>query len=82
MNPPGIAPDRDVLDMWTLYDHPRDFPNSYVARRFVIGNASEATGDLIVAPKAEDIRGILYQAGRVRLERHPGDDPVIMEVWL
>jgi hypothetical protein len=24
----------EELFIWTVYDHPRDFPNSYVARKF------------------------------------------------
>lgn len=28
-----------VLSIWTVYDHPLDFPNEYVARRFTVGTS-------------------------------------------
>lgn len=71
-----------VLSIWTVYERPSDYPNSYVARRYDIGpNSVEPTGDLIVAPTIDLIRSQLPE-GVVRLDPHPIDDANIVESWL
>lgn len=67
------------LPMWVVYDHPRDWPNWYVARLFI----GEAPQDSMMAAKDLDqLRGMLEREGLYRLERMQGDDPVILETWL
>jgi len=42
--------ERGVLDMWTVYDSPKDYPGEIVARRFETGGGNPepiATGDVI-----------------------------------
>ena len=71
-----------VLHIWTVYEHPRDFPHSYVARRFDVGPAGAvSTGDLVVAPDLESIRQQLPE-GVVRMDRSPTNDPHVLESWL
>lgn len=67
------------MDIWTVYDHPKDFPNNYVARRFFLDTP---TGDIMVCATLDAIRIMLRQKGLSRLARHENDDPVIVEVWL
>lgn len=72
------------LEMFTVYENPRDFPGQYVARRFVI----EASGPkpdpepLIVSNLLGAIRAEMYRRGLVCLTRADNDDPCIVEVWL
>jgi hypothetical protein len=69
--------------MWVVYDHPADFPNTFVARRFLISAAgSVPCDDVIVSPDLDGIRMVLAAEGLTMLGRDPGDDPVIMETWL
>lgn len=68
-----------TLSLWTIYDHPRDFPNNYVARRFEL---EQPTSDVILSSDLESLRAELMARGLVCLTRNPADDPVILETWL
>lgn len=81
--------DRDAFQMWVVYDHPRDHPDAYVARRWTaVRGQPLATGDIIKSPDLEwvrrGVRGHLELAGisPVRLDRQTNDEPQILEVWL
>jgi hypothetical protein len=76
------AQQRNKLSLWTVYDHPVDFPNSYVARRFEVNaDGPVATGDLIQG-ELDAIRKSFHQAGLTCLTRNEGDEPQIVESWL
>jgi hypothetical protein len=69
--------------MWTVYDHPADFPNAYVARKFMVGHKSEgATNEVIMSDSLNELRAVFEAQGLVCLMRDPRDDPVIIETWL
>ncbi len=67
-----------MLDIWTVYDHPSDHPDCFVARKFVL---DKPTDTLVKADTLEDVRRLLPQ-GLHRIARHVCDDPVIVESWL
>jgi hypothetical protein len=69
---PGLA-------IWVVYDHPKDYPNNYVAREW---RGEAATGNYMVCPDLELLRGELINMGLVKLMPMDGDDPVILETWL
>ena len=72
-----------VLRVWTVYDHPKDYPDRYVARLFEVdGNGPHATGIITTSETLEDLQDELEALGLVRLMRLPEDDPVILETWL
>jgi hypothetical protein len=77
-------PHDDKLRMWTVYDHPRDFPHCYVARMFTVGpgGVTVATEELMIAPDIEQLRKQLTMRGLVCLSRHDSDSPSIVETWL
>lgn len=69
-----------MLSIWVVYKHPKDYPQSYVARKF---EGEQPTPSIIVADDIEKLRDVLqFQMGLVKLMRRPEDDPVIMETWL
>lgn len=72
---------REVLSIWTVYQHPKDYPAQFVARRFEATNPLTVTTDFL---QADDLNGLREQlpAGLYRLPRESGDDPVIVETWL
>lgn len=76
------------LSMWTVYDHPLDYPDHFVARRFEVGQPTEGdngvirTNDTIKSPYLQDVRTVLAEAGLACLPRSDGDEPQIIEVWL
>ena len=72
------------LDIWTVFDHPRDFPESYVARMST--SPDFVPTDLyLTAETLEALRDLLQEQTPyvlTCLPRHPTDDPVIVECWL
>ena len=79
-----MVPDGAVMTVWVIYDHPKDFPNTYVVRpQFVMKDNS------IMPCKAawtnddlDSLRDALADSGLTCLARMPGDDPKIVETWI
>jgi hypothetical protein len=74
--------ERARLPMWTVYDHPRDFPDGFVARKFFTLPQVEATSQVMTSASLEDLRTTLFGWGLSCLARNDGDDPCIVETWL
>lgn len=64
--------------MITVYKHPRDFPRDYVARLF---DMNKRTPYILVKASLKEIHDSL-PPGFTLMPRQPGDDPVIIEVWV
>ncbi len=72
-----------VLAQWTIYDHPTDHPDLFVARRFDIGQGVfMATSHLIGAKDIEALRETFRRHGMACLPRLAEDEPQIVEVWM
>ena len=70
------------MEQWTVYERPLDYPDGYVARRWVIGSGGAVpTNDMFVADTLDELRALL-PPGLFCLLRQPGDDPKIVEVWI
>lgn len=80
--PPPVD-DGALLSVWTVYDHPPDYPQGFIARRWDV-RAGEVvpTHDSLKAEKLAPLRRQLANLGLVCLARQPGDDPAIVETWL
>jgi hypothetical protein len=74
----------NYLAMWTVYQFPLDYPHSFVARKFLIGGGTGATAtdEVLVSESLFLIRRQMVRWGLYRIERMPGDEPQIVEVWL
>lgn len=72
----------DALSMWTVYGHPSDMPDVYVARRFECTAGAVTATDAVVMGTLAEIRATMSAYGLTRLERDVSDDPVIVEVWV
>lgn len=68
-----------ALEIWTVYDHPKDYPHHFVARKFLY---DQPTSDVAVAPDLKTLRRHFQRWGLYCLPRQPGDDPKIVETWL
>lgn len=74
------------LEIWTIYDHPRDFPDHFVVRCWVARPmvVRAHTGEVWLRPTLDEAREVIY--GNVpapyRFPREPGDDPCIVESWI
>lgn len=73
----------DGLRLFVVYDHPRDFPDEFVAREFVstAGAVLRAKQLHARASTLDDLRSML-PPGLLNIGRQPNDDPAIKEVWL
>lgn len=73
----------DALSMWTVYDHPRDYPKGFIARRFEVdGRGARPTRDVMVSDDLDALRLMLMKRGLTALARNEEDDPKIVETWL
>ena len=73
------------LVMWTVYEHPKDCPGEYVARKFVITeDFCRSSNESISSRSLTDVRNVLRSLypGLIQLKRPPDDEPHIVEVWL
>lgn len=76
--------DSDLLELWTVTRRPIDLPGvEFAARQALIGpgGITRITERLVIAPTLEALRDQL-PPGLVRMDRHPDDDPVIVEIWI
>lgn len=74
-----------MLETWTIYDNPSDVPGMYVARRFTIepGNPEpQPTDDARASSSLELLRERFELDGYTWMPRWPGDDPVIVGVYM
>ena len=78
----AMEPMSDALQLWTIYDHPRDYPDVFVARMFLVdAKGWFATDKVVTAESLEHLR-LKLPPGLYRLRRHADDDAKIVEVWL
>lgn len=74
--------DEELLVMWSIYDHPSDYPNHFVARRWLIAREGpRPTTDVLVADGIDRLRTEFHQRGLYCQPREPGDDPAVVETW-
>ena len=71
------------LTMWAIYDHPKDYPDLYVARMFLVSSGNGApTSNIKTNSDLDVIRSEMRNLGLVQIPRDVNDDPVIIETWL
>lgn len=75
---------RAPVDVWVIYDHPKDYPTGYVLRKHEVhhNGVQVVTDDVYVCPEVEPLRQQLQGMGKVCLGREIVDDPCILESWL
>lgn len=78
-------PERDTseqLTQFVVYDHPKDYPEGFVVRQWIIQRGSDPiAGQAVGGPTLESVRAAIPR-DKVRLERDPSDDPSIFETWI
>ena len=73
---------RERLPMFTVYDHPLDRPDVFVARLWTTLPEPNAVAFVLTAARLDTIRNALDALGLVHLSRNPEDDAKILETWL
>lgn len=75
---------KSILELWTIYESPADYPGKFVVRRWEIIDGSREP----IAAKSCFVENSLIAAreripkDRCNLGRQPNDDPVIVETWI
>lgn len=73
------------LEQYCIYNHPKDYPNHFVVRRWAIGPGTMTPDNepFMVTVSMEDIHLKLGQEmGLFFIGRFPEDDPCIIGVYL
>lgn len=70
------------LEMFVIYQNTSDYPGRTVARKFTITSKGQIPDDNVIESRLEDLRKRFQSMGLVCLDRHPTDDPVIVETWV
>lgn len=78
----SAVPPHLTMSQWVIYDHPRDYPDKFVLRRWdIVGSKVIPTDKIAFAKTLPEIQAKvpknLYCMGRFA-----NDDPCIVEVWL
>lgn len=72
---------RASLPMFTIYDHPTDYPNAYVARLWLTLPEPRPTQITLHHPDLAALQQAMTELGLSKLDRMPLDDPKILETW-
>ena len=75
-------PNRDVLNIWTIYFNPVDAPGKYVLRRFEVGDGATVPCERYVADDITPFRTEMRRRGLVMMNREPEDHETVVESWL
>lgn len=76
-----MTDENDRLPMWVIFDHPTNWPEWFVARKWYTLPQTESTDDMLKARTLDTLREML-PPGLVCISRQDNDAPHIVEVWL
>jgi hypothetical protein len=69
-------------EMWTIFDRPADYPDHFVARKFIgVQGQCVPTNEFRFAKSLAEIRETIPW-GLMCFVRHPSDPPQVVETWL
>jgi hypothetical protein len=78
--------DVEVIEFYLIYDHPSDYPDSFVLRRhmnvFVLGQPPVEVAENACHVASLDELHAFIPKDAVRIGPQDEDDPVIAEVWM
>lgn len=72
---------RKHLNLWTIYEHPRDAPEHYVLRRWEIIVDQPEPREASRHATLEEARAAV-PLGLIRMARYEQDDPTIVETYI
>lgn len=74
---------RGALAMWTIYDHPADYPDGFIARMHEVATkgGTHPTSKTLKG-ELDELRQLFWRAGLLKVTRHPQDEPQIVETWV
>ncbi len=74
----------DKLAIYTVYKHPKDYPDDFIVRRFIIDSGIPVPDEevFMYAKTVEEIHDRFVRAGKFFINRYEDDDPKIIGVYL
>ena len=73
----------DQFRCWTIYEHPKDYPEHFVVREFTLSlEGPVPSKDVHLFPSLGAAREPLLKSHFYRLGRMPADEPQIVETWI
>lgn len=69
----------EELNLYVIYDSPKDFPGKYVVRRWLL---DKPTLDYELFSSLTEARQALIKKNLYRIPRHRDDDTCIVETWV
>jgi hypothetical protein len=73
---------RGALCLWTIYDHPRDYPQGICARRHELAGGKSTPTEHLLVGELGFLRAIFREAKLVCICRQENDDKPIVETWI
>ncbi len=73
----------DELVIYTIYERPSDYPDKFVVRAHAVGSDGKqyVSQECKLADSLKEARSHI-PPDKVRMQRQPADDPVIVETWI
>lgn len=71
----------DVIDMYGIYDNPKDAPGKFIVRRWEVRAGKVEGKERVIWDTLEEARKSVSN-GRTAIPRQPSDDPCIVETWM
>lgn len=72
-----------VSVMWTIYDHPRDYPEGYIARRWDVEASRVLATDIVLrSDSLELLREQMEDMELFCIPRSESDEPQVLETWI
>jgi hypothetical protein len=71
-----------ALHQYVIYEKPKDYPNKYVVRLWIIGPGTVQAGPLVSTCDTIEQARKTIPKGLVQIPAFENDDPVISEVWM
>lgn len=68
--------------MWIVFEKPDDYPNSWVARRWLVYDVPQPTPEHLISPSLDVLEDVLLRMGFAKLARSPEDDPAVLSTWV
>ena len=79
-----VVNDDEPMKCYTVYDHPKDYPDHFVVRAWLIhpdNPEPQPTEECFLATSLEEARTFVPE-GLISIPRSPGDDEPIVETWM
>lgn len=71
------------MDLYVIYLNPSDFPGRVLVRKYLCNGDGVSIASVVdFFPSVSEAREALSKKGLIRISRHTGDDPVIVERWV